>query len=77
MNIHKKIIILAVLLSSIGFCVTASAFPIVKEHNNRTYIYDRIGEEWDVSEAEKLGFKPDKFQYGIGRNALLLWMIKD
>ncbi len=69
MNIHKKMTILAVLLSLIGFCVTASAFSTIREHNNRTYIQDRIGEEWDVSEAETLGFKPEKFQYGLGRNA--------
>jgi len=30
---------------------------------------DRTGERWDVTQAKTLGFKPEKFQYGIGRYA--------
>ena len=37
--------------------------------NSATYILDRTGEKWDISQAESIGFKPEKFQYGIGRYA--------
>jgi hypothetical protein len=69
MNIHKKITIFAVLLGLIGFCDSVLALHTVREHNNRIYILDRYAEEWDITEAVTLGFKPEKFQYGIGRNA--------
>jgi hypothetical protein len=67
MDIHKYILIL--LISLIGFYTSAFAFPRVNEHNDRIFIVDRHGEEWDVTEAMDLGFKPKEFQYGIGRNA--------
>jgi hypothetical protein len=34
-----------------------------------TYIQDQTGERWDVTKAESIGFKPEKFQYGIGKYA--------
>ncbi|NOY69406.1 MAG: DUF3179 domain-containing protein [Deltaproteobacteria bacterium] len=71
MNIYKKTIILFVLLSLIGFCASASAFTKVKKPDNRIYIQDRHGEKWDVTQAAGLGFKPENFQYGIGRNAIV------
>ena len=37
--------------------------------NGETYIQDRTGEKWNVSQAESIGFRPEKFQYGIGRHA--------
>lgn len=37
--------------------------------DGRVYIEDRTGERWDVTEAEQAGFIPNKFQYGIGKNA--------
>jgi len=33
----------------------------------KIYITDRTGERWDVTQAAGLGFKPEGFQYGIGR----------
>ncbi len=41
---------------------------VVRE-DDRIYIKDRQGEEWDVTEAVKLGFVARKFQYGIGKYA--------
>jgi hypothetical protein len=53
----------------INFVVTAGAYTTVKKSKNQTYIVDRTGERWDVTQAKTLGFKPKKFQYGIGRYA--------
>ena len=41
---------------------------VVRE-GDRVYIEDRLGERWDVTQAETLGFKPHRFQFGIGKNA--------
>ena len=45
----------------------ALAASVVRE-GGKTYIVDRSGEQWDVTQAESLGFDPEGFQYGIGRN---------
>jgi hypothetical protein len=54
----------------IGMAATpfAKAGTAVRE-NGRTYIVDRGGERWEVTQAESLGFDPEGFQYGVGRNA--------
>jgi hypothetical protein len=46
----------------------ARAASVIRE-GGKTYIQDRRGERWDVTQAETLGFHPEGFQYGIGRNA--------
>jgi hypothetical protein len=44
------------------------AGTIVRE-KGRTFIVDQRGERWEVTQAQSLGFVPEGFQYGIGRNA--------
>lgn len=46
----------------------ARAATVIREEG-RTYIVDRRGERWDVTQTQILGFSPEKFQYGIGRHA--------
>jgi len=46
----------------------ARAASVIRE-GGKTAIRDRRGEWWDVTQAETLGFDPEGFQYGIGRNA--------
>ena len=45
------------------------AFSRVIQEGEKTYIVDRHGERWEVSQARSIGFEPERFQYGIGRNA--------
>jgi hypothetical protein len=40
----------------------------VKE-GGKTYIVDRSGERWNITQAISIGFKPERFQFGLGRNA--------
>jgi hypothetical protein len=47
---------------------SAQAAPVIKE-NGRTFVVDQRGERWEVTQAQSLGFDPEGFQYGIGRNA--------
>ena len=42
----------------------------VENKTGQIYIVDRHGEQWDISQAASLGFDPEKFEYGIGRNAI-------
>ena len=41
----------------------------MEEEGRKTYIKDRTGERWDVTQAVSLGFKPEGFQHGVGRDA--------
>lgn len=63
--------ILAILLSFSLFCLMAAepAAAFVIRKGEKAYIEDQGGERWDVTQAKSLGFKPERFQYGIGRNA--------
>lgn len=49
----------------------------VVRHADSVYIQDRTGQRWEVSQAQTLGFKPNKFQYGIGKNAFKPLQDKD
>ena len=63
--------IVAILLSFSLFCLMAAELDaaLVIRKGQKTYIEDQDGERWDVTQAKSLGFKPERFQYGIGRNA--------
>ena len=39
------------------------------QENGKSYIVDLHGERWDVTQAKSIGFDPDRFRHGIGRNA--------
>ena len=66
----RKIKILQIVVFGISFAVVLSpAFSKVIEEKGKTYIVDWHGERWDVSQAMTIGFKPHRFQHGIGRDA--------
>jgi hypothetical protein len=66
----KKIIILQIVMLGIIFAIVLSeAFSKVIGEKGKTYIVDWHGERWDISQAVTIGFKPHRFQHGIGRNA--------
>jgi hypothetical protein len=51
------------------FLQSGTAYPYVTRGGDKTFIVDKTGEKWDVTQAETIGFDPQGFQYGIGRNA--------
>ena len=63
--IASKIMLLGLILG----IALSQAFTNVIEEKGNTYIVDRRGERWDVTQAVSIGFKPHRFQHGIGRNA--------
>ena len=61
----SKILLLALILG----ITLSQAFSRVIEENGKTYIVDRHGERWEITQAVSIGFKPHRFQHGIGRHA--------
>ena len=66
--LYFYIFILVVALSG-AIASLGGAFSKVVHEGDSTYIVDRHGERWDVSQSRSLGFMPERFQHGIGRNA--------
>jgi hypothetical protein len=42
----------------------------IYEAEGKTYIIDQRGERWEITQATTLGFRPEGFQFGIGRDAI-------
>ena len=65
---HKnfRIIVILLLFNLVFF---HSAEGRVDKEGGETYIVDRTGEKWDITQAVSIGFNPHKFEFGIGRNA--------
>jgi hypothetical protein len=56
-------------LMAVFLMASSGALSFVTEEEDRTFILDQTGERWDVTQAKSLGFRPELFQYGIGRDA--------
>ena len=66
----KKILALFFLLFAVSFSmVLTNGFSYVVEEDEKTYIVDRQGERWDITQAVSIGFQPERFEFGLGRNA--------
>ncbi len=66
----QKIAFISLLVTSIIACSqeNAATADVVNE-GGKTYIVDRTGYKWDVTQAESIGFKAHRFQYGMGKDA--------
>ena len=64
-------LLLAILLGLGAFCPEAESFtrPQVIMEGGKTYIVDRTGERWDITQARSQGFQPEHFEFGLGRDA--------
>jgi hypothetical protein len=58
-----------IILGVISWMADNRAFSRVIRDEGKAYIVDTTGERWDVTQAESIGFKPERFQFGLGRNA--------
>ena len=68
-NILQLHIFFLALGLSAAIATLGGAFSRVIHEGDSTFIIDRHGERWDVTQARSLGFMPERFQHGIGRNA--------
>ncbi|MBW2538959.1 MAG: DUF3179 domain-containing protein [Deltaproteobacteria bacterium] len=65
----KSLFFFIIIFIVICFVQPGITFSSVVKKGSKTFIVDRLGEHWNVTQAASIGFKPDRFQYGIGRNA--------
>ena len=65
----KVLLALTTILTVTGLMAPFTALSFVTQEGDKTYIVDQTGERWDVTQAKSIGFRPERFQYGIGRNA--------
>jgi hypothetical protein len=66
----KKTILFNIFLFGLFFLIfSTAAFSRVIHDGEKTYIVDMHGERWEVTQAMSLGFDPQRFRHGIGRNA--------
>lgn len=61
------IILISCMILAVGIGLSQAARVIHKD--DRVYLLDQTGVQWDVTQARSLGFKPENFQYGIGKHA--------
>jgi hypothetical protein len=65
-----KIAWLSFLVLWFGFGNPVDSNAYVLRDGNNVFIVDRTGEKWDVAQAVALGFDPQGFQFGIGRDSI-------
>ena len=68
-NISLSNIIKFVLVFAAALIISEFALAGTIEENGKSYIVDMHSERWDVTQAAALGFNPERFRHGIGRNA--------
>ena len=66
---RRQFISVVILLGVALIFVSISSAAFVLRKGGKTYIKDQKDERWDVTQAKILGFRPELFQYGIGKNA--------
>ncbi|THB76014.1 MAG: DUF3179 domain-containing protein [Desulfobulbaceae bacterium] len=66
MKVLSMIILLSVIFL-LGWDDSATS-KVIRE-GEHVFLIDRTGERWDVTAAVARGFRPERFQYGIGKNA--------
>ncbi len=59
----------ALFISFFHIVFPQSASSLVIEKARQTFLLDHTGEQWDITQARSIGFRPDGFEFGIGRNA--------
>jgi len=63
-----RVLILTVVIAT-AMVLFGFTFSRAVEEKGKSYIVDLHGEYWDVTQAKSIGFDPDRFRHGIGRNA--------
>ena len=62
-------VILPLLLGVLYLSTHEIGSSAVLKEADKIYIVDRTGERWDVTQAVSLGFNPEGFDFGLGKNA--------
>ncbi len=65
--VKRTILPLSALL--VLMAVGLPAVATVVKDGRQTFLVDRTGERWDITQAVSIGFDPNAFEFGIGRYA--------
>jgi hypothetical protein len=65
------LVMLPLILVLFYFATHETGSSVVLRDAERIYIVDRTGERWDVTQAVSLGFDPDGFEFGLGKEAFI------
>jgi hypothetical protein len=68
MRLLIRVLLFFIILIAGCVKVDEAAYSNIRHEDGKTYIIDRTGDKWDVTQAVTLGFKPENFQYGIGKD---------
>ena len=66
---RMPIVLLLLVFVGMYFANIESVSSVVLTEGENTFIVDRTGERWDVTQALSLGFDPEGFEFGLGKNA--------
>lgn len=66
---QKNKIGLFIILFCLLVATVSVSFAGVIQRNGKTFLRDRRGEQWDISQADSIGFNPYRFEFGLGKNA--------
>jgi hypothetical protein len=69
MRLHTWMPYLLLILGVALLILKGDAVSLVMQKEGKTYIVDRTGGRWDVTQAASIGFDPERFQYGLGKDA--------
>ena len=69
MSRRKWLFITSILIIATAPAMLGFTFSKAIEENGKSYIVDLHGERWEVTQAKSIGFDPERFRHGIGRNA--------
>ena len=67
--LKTPLVMLPLILVLFYFATHETGSSAVLKDTARIYIVDRTGERWDVTQAVSLGFDPDGFEFGLGKDA--------
>ncbi|UCG79398.1 MAG: DUF3179 domain-containing protein [Nitrospirota bacterium] len=66
----KKAIAFFLLILGVSlYMLNSSSYSSAIKVGDKTFLIDRAGEKWDITQAVSIGFKPERFEFGLGRNA--------
>ncbi len=66
---RKRLLFFFFIISACLYTLQGNSYSFILKEGDQTFIIDRQGEQWDITQAVSIGFKPENFQFGLGRNA--------
>jgi len=66
---NQKAVTSAILFTAALLILIPRSHALVLRQGDSIFLIDRRGDQWDITQAVSIGFRPEGFRYGIGKNA--------